>query len=70
MKYVREISPICFEMKFILEIRYLVLLDIIFVNLPATTLLKIDTAWTFITINNIPDEEYFKTAVRCTTSYF
>ena len=54
-----------------MEICYLVLLDIICVNLPATLLLKIDTVWAYIKIVSIPHEEYFsETAVGCTATNF
>ena len=54
-----ETRTLCIEMKSILEIFYLVLLDIICVNLPAKVLHvhQIDTVWAFIKIVSIPDEE-------------
>ena len=59
------------EMLSILEICYFGHLDVIYVNLPAKMLLNIDTAWAFIKIVSIPDEEYFsETAVGCTATYF
>ena len=57
MKYFCEIAALCFEMLSILEIRYLVLLDIICVNMRAQMLLKIDTVWIFIKVVSISDEE-------------
>ena len=44
-------------MKSIFEICYLVLLDMICVNLPAKMLLKINTVSAFIKVASIPDEE-------------
>ena len=71
MKYFYEIAAVCLEMLSILEILYLVLLDIIRVDLPAKMLSKIDSVWIFIKIVSIPDEEHYsETAVGCTTSYF
>ena len=56
MKYFCEIpAPFLNVINF--EIRYLVLLDIICVNLPIKMLLKIDIVWILIKIVSIPDEE-------------
>ena len=57
MKYFCEIAALCFEMSSIFAIGCLVLLDIIYVNLSAKNLLKLDTAWTFIKILSILDDE-------------
>ena len=55
----------------ILELCYLVVLDIICVNLPAKMLLKIDTVWAFIKIVSIPDEElFYETTAGCMATYF